>query len=704
MTAAWAEERSPAIINPADNEPIATQLEGPASCFGDDRWSLHALAGKETAGPLVMDFTTVPAPFQTTMKRIAWGLLNLETPLDRLERATAVRSRVTPGTVHTIFSDIRLFLRWLHARDITTLQDVTDMVMSDYARHVAAAPLSREYKGKRLFSVTRVWLLAPFLPETDRLPQPTWERPDAPDGASINDLLGPAQWSAENKTLPVHPQTMSALLVCAMRFVDTYAEDIIDAAEAKTRLMEEVRERQQPGDRARVDSYLKHLRSQGLPLPGMRATKTDRPDRVVIAKRYLAATLNVGLNSLNRLYEANLPVELGAPLPTPINGRIYGKPWTMSIDCYEVEKLSAMLATACFTITAYLSGMRAEECRALKKGCCTPVVNQESGTTHYRIVGRTFKGALDQDGNTIIGGLEREHPWLVVEPVARAIRIAERLSEGNTVFAQGAFQSTRPRGTQDTALQADTARHVISELIKWWNQHCAESGRQNEVIPPDPDGRVTPRRLRRTLAWFIYRRPGGRIALGVQYGHLRGYTSDGYGSRVSTGLRDVFPMEEAFAVAEHLQHAADRLADGQAVSGPAAKRYLAGIQEFQQRFPGTWLTPRQAAALRRNPQLRVFDNPEQYLTCVYDQSKSLCHPDNSARSHDHQTPALNRCQPGCGNIARTDDHIEALDREIVDLRDESDDRLLPLPLRARLSDRIITLQSMQDAHLKDRTT
>lgn len=65
-------------------------------------------------------------------------------------------------------------------------------------------------------------------------------------------------------------------------------------------------------------------------------------------------------------------------------------------------------------------------------------------------------------------------------------------------------------------------------------------------IPDDPAGPITMRRFRRTLAWFIYRRPAGRISLGIQYGHLLGVTSDGYGSRVSTGLRDLFPMEEAF--------------------------------------------------------------------------------------------------------------------------------------------------------------
>ena len=152
-------------------------------------------------------------------------------------------------------------------------------------------------------------------------------------------------------------------------------------------------------------------------------------------------------------------------------------------------------------------------------------------------------------------------------------------------------------------------------------------------------------RFRRTLAWFIYRIPGGRIALGLQYGHLRGYTSDGYGSRVSHSLRDVFPMEEALSVADTLQHAALRLDAGEQVSGPAAPRHIRGARVFQKTFEGTFLTRAQMAALQRSPALRIYDNPERALACVYDQAKALCHPhrrrDNSDQKH---TPDVTRSE------------------------------------------------------------
>ncbi|MFF5969665.1 hypothetical protein ACFY64_39470 [Streptomyces collinus] len=48
------------------------------------------------------------------------------------------------------------------------------------------------------------------------------------------------------------------------------------------------------------------------------------------------------------------------------------------------------------------------------------------------------------------------------------------------------------------------------------------------------------RQFRRNLAWYIARRPGGLIALAIQYGHMRTIvdvrTSSGYGSRSRGGI------------------------------------------------------------------------------------------------------------------------------------------------------------------------
>ena len=206
------------------------------------------------------------------------------------------------------------------------------------------------------------------------------------------------------------------------------------------------------------------------------------------------------------------------------------------------------------------------------------------------------------------------------------------------------------------------------------------------------------RRFRRTLAWFIYRLPAGRISLGIQYGHLEPHTTDGYGSRISAGLRGVFPMEEALARADRLSDAADRLDAGEQVSGPAAHRYLAGVTEFAQTYPGRILPPNGYEQLLANPKLRIFDNGLQPVACCYDATKALCHPDNHRSPDIRRSPNLTHCDPRCGNVARTDTHIENLRVEITRLGKQRSSPMTPQPMQDAYGQRIEMLQDIIDTH------
>ena len=107
---------------------------------------------------------------------------------------------------------------------------------------------------------------------------------------------------------------------------------------------------------------------------------------------------------------AGLSASDEAHLPMPITGSVDGKDWVPAINFYEVEELCRHLATAAFVVVAYLTGMRGEECRALERGCCRTHTDPTTGQLHYRIHGRTFKGALDKSGNAVPAGVEREQP------------------------------------------------------------------------------------------------------------------------------------------------------------------------------------------------------------------------------------------------------------------------------------------------------
>lgn len=497
---------------------------------------------------------------------------------------------------------------------------------------------------------------------------------------------------------------MAGLLVWALRFVTDFSDDILAAKTLKATPRDVPPSFQALTPHQRFRAYVKQRRQDTQTVPGW--VSSNRPSTRCLAKGFIGWQL--GLSPEETLVmnphwpTAGLTASDEAHLPMPITGSIDGKDWIPAVNFYQVEELCRHLATAAFVVVAYLTGMRGEECRALERGCCQTRTDPTSGQLHYRIHGRTFKGALDQSGNAIPAGVEREQPWLAIAPVAKAVAVMEAMNPASRLlFPIEAFSLWPCRVNDGKAVHARMVRDRIQDLIDWSNRAAVRLERPHEVIAPDPEGAVTAKRLRRTLAWFIYRKPGGRVALGVQYGHLRGYTTDGYGSRVASGLRDVFPMEEALARADYLEDALQRLENGEQVSGPAADRYTQAIHLFDQQFRGRYMSNKQAAALRANPQLRIYENPQQFVTCCYDQSKALCHPDRQTTVNELRSPDISHCQPGCGNIARTDQNVNQIRQAIAQHQDEINSPATPIPLRSRLEQRITVLQRIVDEHLSD---
>lgn len=668
---------------------------------GDNRWDLSLLVQKRTVTEtLTVIFDTFPPRYVATAKRLIWASINKPTPLEDLDRAAAARSQLAPATVCIFAQMLRRWMKWLSDNDIHEFSAVTEDTFNEYANYLKQHHGSRNNVGNVLFAVTRAWLYAPYLPEADRLPRPPWENSDI----GRTSVLGTANWSSENKTTPIHPQTMAGLLVWALRFVTDFSDDILGAKALKATPRDVPPSLQWLTHYQRFRTYVEQRRQESLTLPGWVAP--TRPQSRSLAKGFIGWQLGLSAEETKKMGPHYLVGDLSltddAHLPLSITGSIDGKDWTPAIGFYEVEELCRHLATAAFVVVAYLTGMRGEECRALERGCCRTHTDPATGQLHYRIHGRTFKGALDKSGNAIPAGIEREQPWLAIAPVAKAVAVMEAMNPiSDLLFPIAAFSPSPPGVHAGRAVHPRMVRDRINDLIAWSNRAALRLDRPHETIPPDPEEAVTVKRFRRTLAWFIYRKPGGRVALGVQYGHLRGYTTDGYGSRVASGLRDVFPMEEVLARADYLEDAHQRLENGETVSGPAADRYTQAIHLFDRQFGGRYISNKQAAALRANPQLRIYDNPQQFVTCCYDQSKALCHPDRQTTANELRSPDVSHCQTGCGNIARTDQNISQIQEAIARHEAEIASPTTPIPLRGRLEQRITALQAIVDQHQND---
>ncbi|TBO58594.1 hypothetical protein EYS09_16665 [Streptomyces kasugaensis] len=190
---------------------------------------------------------------------------------------------------------------------------------------------------------------------------------------------------------------------------------------------------------------------------------------------------------------------------------------------HEAPRLARLLSTACFIVIAYLSGACPGEVLSLRRGC----LREEPETGMLLVGGLYYKNAVDADGNKIPQGAERADPWVVVAPVARAIEVLERLHSSELLFPTYIESYCRPTTRLGTARDVQSAAEDITGLTQWINAYCARFDRA-DAIPDDRHSTLAPSRFRRTLAWFIRRRPRGLVAAAIQYGHVHVQMLQGY--------------------------------------------------------------------------------------------------------------------------------------------------------------------------------
>lgn len=687
----------PGLIDFSPDMPVLRDIEVPdaadgrsVSRFGDDSWDLAPAALKPTSRCRVY-FGSTPPQFRDALKRLVYCATNFDASMDGVERPARFMRRLAVSSVKEHFnSGWRPLALWLEGQNIGSISEADAAVLSEYREYVELLSTSPHMRNRRIQSLWRMWQYAPYLPVADRLAQPPWGDSYAKANAGRRSEKGP---ELENRTLPIHPETMSALLVWSMRFVDEFSSDIIRAKRQRAEMEASVRVNNGKGDIERWMRYLDDLRHADGRLPGRTSGRGNRG----IARRYLAAKLNVSTTTINYYRPDDIAIGNGAPLDIEIEGQLDGEPWVPEIDYHEVDTLVRNLTTACLVVIAYLSGLRPEECLALERGCCQQA-DPNDELSGYKIQGRVFKGQRDSDGNTVRGGVDRPNPWHVIEPVARAVKVMEQLHDHEILFPVAAFEPFHGR-SQSLSATTSTTRNNIRRLIEWCNADADKAGRP--AIPPDPKGSVTMSRFRRTVAWFIYRLPGGLIALGSQYGHINLLQSEGYGRRAVSGMSDVLE-ELAFSIRDRLEEAHEKLAAGEGVSGPAAERYLGAVTEYTAQFQGSVLTRQDAQALLRNPSLQVYDSPKQFLACCYDESQALCHPDRDRLPGMEQTPDVLGCDPKCANAVRTDSHMAALDTEVEQLEAQIASGMAPVPIQIRLGQRRERLLSVKAEHEEKR--
>ncbi|MGA2930044.1 MAG: hypothetical protein ABSG43_29460, partial [Solirubrobacteraceae bacterium] len=202
------------------------------------------------------------------------------------------------------------------------------------------------------------------------------------------------------------------------------------------------------------------------------------------------------------------------------------RPWIDGIDPTLLGSLTHFCRMSAIVFIYMFSGMRDSEVQSLKKGCV------EEFWGHLTLTGKEFK--------TFRGAQAR---WVVIEPVARAARIAEAL----TWHPRRIVVSSRPGS--DPIINAG---EEIDALIATMN-HAAGLGLL-EAVPAG--AAIRPHRFRRTFAITARKYPWMQIALHWQFKHASHYMTQSY-----YALNDDVTAAENEVASELVEAAVDRLAD-----------------------------------------------------------------------------------------------------------------------------------------------
>ena len=631
------------------------QLEQ-TSRFADDYWRLEPaqLQGHQSA--LALNFISLPAAHRSVAKHLCYAMLSGPLPPDE--------ARPSITNIRKNFSELRRFFVWLEGHDPTRrLDELTGADLIEYQRHLLASLASGTARQVARTTVRRLW---------------RWRDALAPAGGGLAfDPRHQRGWgepntstATENATDRIPEPVLGPLITWAMRFVDDFAPDILAADQRRRQIHH--RGSSQP-DRstsiaAEVDQTIANYRHRGAPLPGNNGR---------VNTLFLAQVIGCTRSTLARGYSATIDTavaELGvdefSAYDTPITGQLAGRPWTKPIVSHHdahhgLARLGRHLQIACYIVIAYLSGMRDSEIKHLRRGCLHAERDTAGTVRRWTVTSRAFKGERDPAGV--------EATWVVGAPAARAIGVLEQLQPADTGWLFAVLRHGPGAGSIDrsstTTLAGTATINQLNAFTAWVNEHAALHGHTDRI--PTVNGqrwRLTTRQFRRTLAWFIARRPGGVIAGAIAYRHHRVQMFEGYAGTSASGFRAEVESEQALARGEHLLTMVERH-EHKTLTGPAADEAARRLDDLGANagFAGVVITdPRRLKRLlaRADPQV----HPGSYVTCVFDPDKALC-----LRGATASAPQLHQCRPlDCRNVALTEanantwhDEIAAIDHQLA---------------------------------------
>jgi hypothetical protein len=701
VTTALSVEADPYILPlPEPDSPVVMERWISAgnthanSVYSDEIWSLGPLTDNPGDSIPQINLRKCPATLRSEVRRVLWVLINGELrPTYIRERGFQNRTRDGVISMRDNIIQWMKFARWLDRQGVSRLSDCTTEHWKAYAAKCASG-CTRGHALTILRWLSDLWAFDQLSASPCGITRPPWE------DEGIDDYL-PAETGGaggENKTEPLDPTVIGPLLTWSIRLVEDFSGDILAAWDERRRMHAQVKAAKTTREGlAALKSYLLPLVNSGAPLP----VTVSRLHGVTLSHHYVAAVTGCSRTQVQTIVARRGLYRLAAqrpgpsPMQVPVTGRIEGRPWREFMDYEETPILVRHLATAAAIVILYLTGMRSQEARSLRSGCCQdPEPNLDGSMPRHLIRSHHYKNVRDTDGHHVSAGEERAVPWGAITPVVHAIRVLERIVPKGELLFSSTHHDIVSQRRHHGALKRATLDRRVEDLVSWINQEATAQGLPAQRVPEDSHGNLGLSRLRRTLAWHIARWPGGLVALAIQYGHMRtaldARTSSGYGSRERRGFHGELDVETALAAATTAARLRDATAAGEKISGPAARRAIVGAASIPS-FEGALTTPKAAAKFLARDGLVLFDNSDSFLICAFKRDTALCDPDPGATA-----PNQFACQLGCGNAIRTDSHAQAA-REHAD-RLDAKAALVPQPLGDRFRRTAGRFRALADAH------